>query len=239
MSKKQASEMKGEPILHMQNICKNYRQGRSNIEVLRGVELKLFSGEMVAIIGASGSGKTTLLQIAALLDDFEEGSVMINGQTFKAGEKYSDLHKYRLINMGFIYQNHNLLSSFNARENVAIPLMIDGLLSKNEALEKADLMLEKVGLGKRLYNLPSDLSGGESQRVAVARSLIRDPKIIFADEPTGNLDPKTSLEIFELIRLHAKVTSAAVLMVTHNLKLAEQMDSALKLGTNCALERAL
>ena len=215
MSKKQS-------VLKLENICKDYRQGRSIVEVLKGINLEVFAGEMVAIVGASGSGKSTLLHIAGLLDVADKGTLRIGDETVRDASKLKNATATRLSTIGFIYQYHHLLRDFTARENVAMPLIIAGE-KRSASYEIADELLDKVGLGNRLYNMPGELSGGEMQRVAIARSLVNDPQVILADEPTGNLDPHTADEIFDLLLARAEERKAAIVMVTHNMQLAEKM----------------
>lgn len=220
--------MSKQPILALKNICKDYKQGRSLIEVLKNVNLEIYPGETIAIIGASGSGKSTLLHIAGLLDKADSGEVMINGEVFNQNTNLQNTNKIRLDNMGFVYQHHHLLGDFTAQENVAMPLLIKGE-KKSDAMDKAEDLLNQLGLGKRLWNVPGELSGGEQQRVAIARALVNDPKIILADEPTGNLDPHTADEVFSMFIERAKKFGTAIIMVTHNLELANKMDKSYKL----------
>jgi lipoprotein-releasing system ATP-binding protein len=215
-------------VLQLKNINKDYRQGRSTIEVLKNINLEVTKNQMVAIVGSSGSGKSTLLHIAGLLDSADSGSIhMENIPEYKLKNlKYAP--QIRLENLGFIYQHHHLLGDFTAQENAAMPLLIAGI-EKDQALQRAEDLLAKLGLGERLYNLPGELSGGEQQRVAIARALINNPKLILADEPTGNLDPNTAEEVFELFIDRAENSGAAIIMVTHNMSLAKRMHKAYKL----------
>jgi lipoprotein-releasing system ATP-binding protein len=221
-------------ILKLENINKDYRQGRSVIEVLKNINLEINKGEMIAIVGSSGSGKSTLLHIAGLLDKADSGSVLIDDIPEHKTKNLKYASEIRLQNLGFIYQHHLLLRDFNAQENAAMPLLIAGI-SKNEAFQKASDLLGKLGLGNRLYNVPGELSGGEQQRVAIARALINNPKLILADEPTGNLDPKTSSEVFELFLERAENLGAAIIMVTHNMSLAQKMHKSYKLDYTLSL----
>ena len=215
-------------ILKLQNINKDYRQGRSTIEVLKNVNLEVSKGKMVAIVGASGSGKSTLLHIAGLLDKADSGSVHIDNIPDHKLKNLKYAHQIRLENLGFIYQHHHLLRDFNAQENAAMPMLISGMC-KDEAFQRAAELLGSLGLAGRLGNVPGELSGGEQQRVAIARALINNPKLILADEPTGNLDPHTAQEVFELFLDRAKNFGAAIIMVTHNMDLAAKMDQSYKL----------
>jgi lipoprotein-releasing system ATP-binding protein len=213
--------------LELQNITKDYVQGRSVVEVARNVNLEVDKGELVAIVGASGSGKSTLLHIAGLLDKNFSGDVKIDGiSTKSASDKKRDA--FRLNHLGFIYQYHHLLKDFTARENVAMPMLIAGHDNK-VSLEKADHLLERLGLAKRIFNYPGEMSGGEQQRVAIARSLINDPSIILADEPTGNLDAKASDIAIELFLELARERSLSAIIVTHNQQIAKRMDKVYEL----------
>lgn len=209
-------------ILTLKNVSKHYRQGNSIIRVLDDLNLDINEGELIAVIGSSGSGKSTLLHIAGLLDKPTNGEVII------ANSEYKTNHLIRLNYLGFIYQQHHLLKDFTAIENVIMPRLINGSNQK-EAIEAAKNILNSLGLGKKLHNMPGELSGGEQQRVAIARSLINKPKIILADEPTGNLDPKTTNEVFNLFLKVAKEQNTAIVMVTHNHELAHRMDKLYKL----------
>ena len=182
----------------------------------------------INVVGTSGSGKSTLLHIAGLLDAPDAGNIEIAGVTSDKIMNLRYANQIRLEHMGFIYQHHHLLRDFTAQENAAMPLFIQGV-RKSEAMDKAADLLEQLGLGKRLYNVPGELSGGEQQRVAVARALINNPKIILADEPTGNLDPHTAEEVFAMFLERAENFGTAVIMVSHNLELAAKMQKTFKL----------
>lgn len=208
--------------LILKNISKHYSQGKTVVRVLDDLNLTVNEGELIAVIGSSGSGKSTLLHIAGLLDKPTNGQVIIPNSECKKN------HLIRLHYLGFIYQQHHLLKDFTALENVIMPRLISGLDQK-EAIEDATKILESLGLGGKLYNMPGELSGGEQQRVAIARSLINKPKIILADEPTGNLDSKTTNEVFNLFLKVARQQNTAVIMVTHNHELAHKMDKLYKL----------
>ncbi|WP_347939017.1 ABC transporter ATP-binding protein [Rickettsia oklahomensis] len=209
-------------VLILKNISKHYSQGKTIVRVLDDLNLTVSEGELIAIIGTSGSGKSTLLHIAGLLDKPTNGQVIIQNS------KYTKNHLIRLHYLGFIYQQHHLLKDFTALENVIMPRLISGLDQK-EAVQDATKVLDDLGLGKKLYNMPGELSGGEQQRISIARSLINKPKIILADEPTGNLDPKTTNEVFNLFLKVAREQNTAVIMVTHNHELAHKMDKLYKL----------
>ncbi|XVN40779.1 MAG: ABC transporter ATP-binding protein [Rickettsia endosymbiont of Argas persicus] len=209
-------------VLILKNISKHYYQGKTVVRVLDDLNLEVTEGELIAVIGSSGSGKSTLLHIAGLLDNPTNGEVII------PSNEYEKKHLIRLNYLGFIYQQHHLLRDFTALENVIMPYLIKGV-DRKVAIEAAKNILDSLGLSKKLYNMPGELSGGEQQRVAIARSLINKPKIILADEPTGNLDPKTTNEVFNLFLKVAKEQNTAVIMVTHNHELAHRMDKLYKL----------
>lgn len=209
-------------VLILKNISKHYSQGKTIVRVLDDLNLTINEGELIAVIGSSGSGKSTLLHIAGLLDKPTNGEVIITNS------EHTNHHLIRLHYLGFIYQQHHLLKDFTALENVIMPHLISGANQK-ESIETAKNILDSLELSKKLYNMPGELSGGEQQRVAIARSLINKPKIILADEPTGNLDPKTTNEVFNLFLKVAKEQNTAVIMVTHNHELAHKMDKLYKL----------
>ena len=214
-------------VLELDNVIKTYRQGKQNLEVLSGVNLKINSGEIIALVGQSGSGKSTLLQIAGLLDHPTSGRVIIDGKDVK---KSSDDVRTALRRdyIGFVYQYHNLLGDFNALENVMLPMLIAGS-NQRDAKERASFLLEKLHLTHRLKHRPAELSGGEQQRVAIARALANSPKLLLADEPTGNLDPNTSEDVFNALIDIIKETGLSALIATHNMELANRMNRAFKL----------
>ena len=214
-------------VLELDNVIKTYRQGKQNLEVLSGVNLKIDSGEIIALVGQSGSGKSTLLQIAGLLDHPTSGRVIIDGKDVR---KSSDDVRTALRRdyIGFVYQYHNLLGDFNALENVMLPMLIAGA-SQRDAKERASFLLEKLHLTHRLKHRPAELSGGEQQRVAIARALANSPKLLLADEPTGNLDPNTSEDVFNALIDIIKETGLSALIATHNMELANRMNRAFKL----------
>lgn len=209
-------------ILELSNVSKHYEQGGSVIEIVRGVNLSVASGELVAIIGSSGSGKSTMLHIAGLLDKKFEGEVIIDGTSTKDA-KDSICESLRLNHLGFIYQYHHLLKDFTARENVTMPQLIAGR-DYSVALKESDELLKRLGLEKRLHNYPGEMSGGEQQRVAIARSLINNPKVVLADEPTGNLDSQTADMVLKLFLELARERGLAAIIVTHNREIAQRMD---------------
>ncbi|MGC0371603.1 MAG: hypothetical protein DGJ47_000294 [Rickettsiaceae bacterium] len=215
-------------VLSLKNICKDYRQGRSTISVLDRVNLDLCEGEMLAVIGSSGKGKSTLLHIAGLLDKPNQGSVEMSGYKGNLINQIKSSHLIRLQHLGFIYQYHHLQRDFTAQENVAMPLLIAGI-NRREAYDRSESLLCDLGLAKRILNVPGELSGGEQQRVAIARALINNPKIILADEPTGNLDPSTADEVFDILLSHVQKRNASVIMVSHNMELASRMHRIVEL----------
>tara|TARA_Y100001978_G_scaffold198827_1_gene211987 strand:+ start:1170 stop:1826 length:657 start_codon:yes stop_codon:yes gene_type:complete len=210
-------------ILQAKNITKSYGE----LEILKGVDLSIKENEIVSIIGASGAGKTTLLQILGTLDTPSNGELVIDEtKPFDLSEK--QLAKFRNDTLGFIFQFHQLLPEFTACENIMIPGLIKGL-SKKEAKEKAVEFLEKVGLQDRMNHKPSELSGGEQQRTAVCRALMNQPKIIFGDEPSGNLDTQSSKELHELFFKLREEYRQTFVLVTHNTELAQMADRSLSI----------
>ncbi len=215
------------PILQLSDVVKNYKQGKQTLEVLSGVDLTIHSGEIIALVGQSGSGKSTLLQIAGLLDRPSGGRVFINGENI--GKVSDDVRtSLRRDYIGFVYQYHNLLGDFSALENVMMPMLIAGK-SPKDAADRATFLLDKLKLSHRLKHRPAELSGGEQQRVAIARALANSPKLLLADEPTGNLDPNTSEEVFSALLNIIKETGLAALIATHNMELAARMNKQFKL----------
>lgn len=216
-----------EIALELQGITRHFKQAGETLEVLRGAELKLLRGEIVALVGPSGSGKTTLLQVTGLLDHPTSGKVVIAGKPVDSKSDKVRTQR-RLQDLGFVYQFHHLLPEFSAIENVMLPQMVKGK-GKVAAREKAAQLLEEIGLGHRLTHRPAQLSGGEQQRVAIARALANDPAVILADEPTGNLDPHTADQVFEILFRIAKEKHVAALIATHNMELAQRMDRIVRM----------
>lgn len=215
------------PPLSCHGLVRHFREQGRVLEVLRGVDLSIASAERVAVVGASGSGKTTLLQLLGGLDTPTRGWVELNGRNFSA-MRPAERGTRRNRHIGFVYQFHHLLPEFSAVENVAMPLLIRRS-GTSEALANARELLEQVGLGERLTHRPAKLSGGERQRVAVARALITHPSVVLADEPTGNLDPESGEQVFELLLKLNRDTGTALVVVTHDLKRARRMDRVLAL----------
>lgn len=215
------------PVIELKNVYRSFKQGTQNLQVLRGVELEIEKGEIVALVGPSGSGKSTMLQIAGLLEKPTKGDIYLDGQNCsKLGDTMRTL--LRRDYLGFVYQYHNLLADFDAVENVMIPQLIAGVKVK-AAEERAKWLLKKMGLDKRFKHRPAEMSGGEQQRVAIARALANAPKLLLADEPTGNLDPKTSETVFAALLAVVKETGLSALIATHNFELADRMDRKVKL----------
>lgn len=213
-------------VLEAQNIHKYFTDGKSTVEVIKGLDLQVKAGEFVSIVGSSGSGKSTLLHVLGGLDRPTEGQVMLNGQRFDTlGE--AERGYLRNEHLGFVYQFHHLLPEFTALENIAMPLMLRKETGFKQAKERAEYLLQRVGLSHRMTHKPGELSGGERQRVALARALAAQPKLMMADEPTGNLDRKTAVTIFELLSDLRSEFNMAMLIVTHDEQLAQSADRIL------------
>ncbi len=208
-------------LIKVQQLFKSFGNGEKKVEVLKGIDLTFFEGERVAIVGASGAGKTTLLHILGTLDRPTAGKVLYGGRDiFTLNEK--ELAFFRNREIGFIFQFHHLLPEFNALENTMMPCLIQGI-SKKDATLRAEAILSLVGLKERLSHKPGELSGGEQQRVAVARALVLEPKVLLADEPTGNLDSRTGESIFVLLQELNRIKNVTLIVVTHNPNLAAQL----------------
>ena len=214
-------------ILEVNNLTKKYKDGDIDVIALQNVSFKLQEGYDLAILGPSGSGKTTLLQLAGGVDSMTDGDVIINGQSIKKMND-QEISDFRNRTMGFIFQMINLQSFLTAKENIMVPMLILGT-PKEEAEQKADDLLNRVNMTKRSNHLPSQLSGGEQQRIAVARALANDPKIIFADEPTGKLDKKNSALIIDILESLSKEKGMSVVMITHDENIAKRFSRVIKL----------
>jgi lipoprotein-releasing system ATP-binding protein len=215
------------PVLQMRDVRRVFKQGDREIQVLKGVNADLYPGQAVALVGPSGAGKSTLLHITGLLETADSGKVYINGHDCS---KLTDTERTRVrrVEMGFVYQFHQLLPEFTALENVVMPQLIRGI-GWGQAATRATALLKMLGLGERLDHRPAQMSGGEQQRTAICRALANAPKLLLADEPTGNLDPSTSALVFrELISL-IEHTGVSALIATHNMDLARNMHRILRL----------
>ena len=213
--------------LAAQGLVKSYSQGRARLEVLRGVDLTVASGERLAVVGRSGSGKSTLLHLLAGLSDPDAGVVTVRGQRL-TGTSAAARARIRNASMGFVYQFHHLLPEFTAAENVAMPLLVGGI-APAPALERAHALLRQVGVVERDAHRPHQLSGGERQRVAVARALAARPAVVLADEPTGSLDAANAEGVLEVMAGASATDSAALVVVTHDEAIAERMDRVVTL----------
>ena len=214
-------------LIQVQQLLKSYGNGTKRVEVLKGVDLNFSRGERAAIVGASGVGKTTLLHVLGTLDRPTGGKVFYEGKDIYAlNEK--ELALFRNREIGFVFQLHHLLPEFSALENTMMPCLIQGI-PKKESATQAEAILTLVGLKERLSHKPGELSGGEQQRVAVARALVLEPKVLLADEPTGNLDTKTGESVFDLLQQLNQIKGITLIVVTHNLKLAEKLSRQIQL----------
>jgi lipoprotein-releasing system ATP-binding protein len=220
--------------LRLTGIVRTFRQAGAALEILRGVDLSIAGGEMVALVGPSGAGKSTLLQIAGLLEAPDVGDVIVDGRSSRAMNEQARtvLRRHQL---GFVYQFHHLLPEFTAAENIVLPQMIAGV-SRADASRRAAELLASVGLAERADHRPARLSGGEQQRVAIVRAIANDPVVLFADEPTGNLDPVTADGVFGQLQTLVRRTGLAALIATHNIELARRMDRTLSLQDGKVVE---
>jgi lipoprotein-releasing system ATP-binding protein len=220
-------------LIQVQQLYKCFGNGAKRVEVLKGIDLTFLQSEKAAIVGASGVGKTTLLHILGTLDRPTSGKVLYQGKdVFAMNEREVALFRNR--EMGFVFQFHHLLPEFNALENTMMPCLIQGIPRK-EAASRAESILTLVGLKDRLSHKPGELSGGEQQRVAVARALVLEPKVLLADEPTGNLDTKTGESVFDLLQSLNQIKGVMLIVVTHNLKLADRLPRQIHLVDGNAL----
>jgi lipoprotein-releasing system ATP-binding protein len=221
-------------IIRLEAIHRQYKQGGATLDILRGLDLSLYAGEAVALVAPSGTGKSTLLHIAGLLERPNGGEVILAGQ---ATSTLSDAERTRIrrVEIGFVYQFHHLLPEFSALENVMLPQVVNGL-DRKEASNRAQDLLGWLGLNERVQHRPSELSGGEQQRVAIARAVANAPRVLFADEPTGNLDVITADAVFDSLFRLIKATGLSALVATHNLELAARMDRRITLRDGLAVE---
>jgi len=222
------------PVIFLHAIDRHYRQGDANLEILKGAELAVWPGQSVALVAPSGTGKSTLLHIAGLLEPPDRGEVYVNQV---ATTRLSDAERTRIrrTDIGFVYQFHHLLPEFTAVENVVMPQLIRGLSHKT-ATDRAVELLSYLGLKDRLEHRPSELSGGEQQRVAIARAVANAPRILLADEPTGNLDPKTSDHVFMALSQLVRASGLAVVVATHNMEIAGRMDRRVTIRDGLVVE---
>ena len=209
-------------LLEVKNLYKSFRSGQAVIEVIKGLDLKVFESEIIAIVGESGVGKTTLLNLIGALDSHDAGEILFDKVSIFSLSA-NELAKYRNEKLGFIFQFHYLLPEFNTLENTIFPALIRGK-KREEVMQRAMIILKELNLGDRWHHKPGELSGGEQQRVAVARALINSPRLILADEPSGNLDEKNSEILFEILRDVNKKYKASFIIATHNYKLAKICD---------------
>jgi lipoprotein-releasing system ATP-binding protein len=210
------------PVVFLQQVERRYHQGDAVLEILKGGDLAIWPGQSVALVAPSGAGKSTLLHIAGLLEHADGGEVFLDGQP-TAGLSDSARTRMRRNSIGFVYQAHHLLPEFSAVENVMLPQMVRGL-KRGEARKRARELLSYLGLGERLTHRPAELSGGEQQRVAIARAVANVPRLLLADEPTGNLDPKTSDHVFHALSQLIRASGLTVMLATHNMDIAARMD---------------
>ena len=215
------------PVVYLHEIKRQYKQGEATLTILNGAKLALWAGQSVALVAPSGSGKSTLLHIAGLLESPDDGEVYVAGAPTS---QLSDIDRtqIRRSDIGFVYQSHRLLPEFTALENVMLPQMICGL-KRSETIKRSTEILAYLGLGDRITHRPAELSGGEQQRVAIARAVANAPRVLLADEPTGNLDPNTADHVFRALMQLVKATRVAMLIATHNKELAGRMDRRVSL----------
>ncbi len=220
-------------ILETKGLKKVYGSGEAEVRALDGVDINIEKGEFVAIVGTSGSGKSTLLHMLGGLDRPTEGTVIVDGQEL-SGLSDEELTVFRRRKIGFVFQNYNLVPVLNVYENIVLPIQLDG---RKEDSEYIDKIIDSLGLRKKLQNLPNALSGGQQQRVAIARALASKPAIILADEPTGNLDSKTSLDVMGLLKVTSEQFSQTIVMITHNEEIAQTADRIIRIEDGRILNR--
>ena len=216
------------PIISVRDLYKIYRVGDNRVHALDGVSFDIYKGEFVAIVGASGSGKSTLLNMLAGLEPPTKGEISIAGKRIDRLSE-SQLVAFRRTNVGFIFQSYNLLGTMNAEENVAMPLMFRGV-RRSERLAKARKLMKLVGVLDQAEHMPNQMSGGQQQRVGIARALVSDPRIIFADEPTGNLDSRTSMDVLRLMQRLVREEKQTLVMVTHDDSIASYADKRIRIS---------
>jgi lipoprotein-releasing system ATP-binding protein len=224
------------PVVLLQAVERRYQQGDAVLEILKGAELAVWGGQSVALIAPSGAGKSTLLHIAGLLEHLDAGEVFLEG-TATSGLSDAERTRLRRSMIGFVYQAHHLLPEFSALENVMLPQMVRGL-SRREARSRAAELLSYLGLKERLTHRPAELSGGEQQRVAIARAVANAPRLLLADEPTGNLDPRTSDHVFNALSQLIKQSGLTVVLATHNMEIAARMDRRVTIRDGLVAELA-
>jgi lipoprotein-releasing system ATP-binding protein len=224
------------PVIFLHQVERRYHQGDATLEILKRAELAVWPGQSVALVAPSGAGKSTLLHIAGLLEQPDSGEVYLDGAA-TAGLSDAARTRLRRNALGFVYQAHHLLPEFSALENVMMPQMIRGL-SRADAEARATELLSYLGLGERLTHRPAELSGGEQQRVAIARAVSNVPRLLLADEPTGNLDPHTSDHVFHALRQLIKASGLTVVLATHNMEIAARMDRRVTLREGQIVEMA-
>jgi lipoprotein-releasing system ATP-binding protein len=222
------------PILFLHAIDRHYRQGDVTLDILKGAELAVWPGQSVALVAPSGAGKSTLLHVAGLLEQPDAGEVYVD-QAATSGLSDAERTRIRRTEIGFVYQFHHLLMEFSAIENVILPQMIRGL-ARREATQRATDLLGYLGLKERLTHRPAELSGGEQQRVAIARAVANAPRILLADEPTGNLDPRTSEHVFSGLTQLVRASGLAVVVATHNMEIAARMDRRVTIRDGLVVE---
>jgi lipoprotein-releasing system ATP-binding protein len=215
------------PVVYLHEIKRQYTQGAATLTILNGATLALWEGQSVALVAPSGAGKSTLLHIAGLLESPDDGEVYVGGAP-TSGLSDVERTQIRRTDIGFVYQSHRLLPEFSALENVMLPQMIRGL-KRHETVRRAKEILAYLGLSDRITHRPAELSGGEQQRVAIARAVANAPRVLFADEPTGNLDPKTADHVFNALMQLVSATKVSMLIATHNMELAGRMDRRVSL----------
>ncbi|MBU5335093.1 ABC transporter ATP-binding protein [Intestinibacter bartlettii] len=212
-------------ILKAENLIKIYGQGENEVKALDNISLEINEGEFVAIVGSSGSGKSTLLNMLGGLDKLTSGSVYINNKKL-SDMKDDEMTIFRRRNIGFIFQNYNLVPILNVYENIVLPIELDGVKIDEEYI---DSIINTLGLNKKLTNMPNNLSGGQQQRVAIARAIATKPAIILADEPTGNLDSKTSMDVIGLLKITSQKFNQTIVMITHNEEIAQLADRIIRI----------